>query len=448
MKRFLLPICIAAALLAALTVAACGLIRRDRLPADSARLPRDAVVAGEDVSRMTIAEARARLSGAWEPPEYRLILPDGAETLPASALGVSADVDAALLQTLNGEPVASLPLCVDTDALREGIAAFVARHDRTATDATVIFVPGSAEAFSYTAEREGLLIDSDALYQAVLRAIQAGDTRIEVPCSVQAPAVTEAALREEHRLIGTFTTSFAKSPHNAENRVFNICKAAEAIDGTVLEPGATFDCNAVLGDRNGENGWRMAAAISGGRYVQEYGGGVCQVSSTLFNAVLLADLTITERHPHSWPMGYVDIGRDATISTGGKNFCFVNSTSAPLTVAAVVDEQAQTVTLSLYGTPALPEGQYVVVSSENTGTLPALPDEVLLDESLPNQTRVVEREGRQGRTARTYKTYYAADGTQLRRELVYEDVYRSIAARIYVSTDLYAAETAATGGGA
>ncbi|MDD6888326.1 MAG: VanW family protein, partial [bacterium] len=232
-------------------------------------------------------------------------------------------------------------------------------------------------------------------------------------------------------------------PQNAADRVFNIRKAAAAIDGVILAPDAAFDCNAVLGDRNEENGWRMAAGIRGGQYVQEYGGGVCQVSSTLFNAVMMADLPITERHPHSWPMSYVDIGRDATISTGGKNFCFVNSTGAPLTLSASVDGEGQTVTVALYGTPVLPDGQYITVSSERTGTLPALPDELLLDESLPYGTRVVEREGREGRTARTYKEYHAADGTLLRRELAYEDTYRSISARVYVSTDLYAAKTTA-----
>ena len=360
------------------------------------------------------------------------------ETLDAAALGVSCDVNAALLSAVIGEAVEELPLTIDAEAMRAAVRSFAEAHTRAPEDATVAFLPGSAEAFAYTPERTGLTVDEDALYQAVLRAVQGGETEIEVPCSVQEPAVTEAALQQERQLLGSYTTSFGRSPYNVANRVFNICKAADAIDGTVLEPGETFDCNAVLGDRNEENGWRMAAGIRSGQYVQEYGGGVCQVSSTLFNAVLEAALTITERHPHSWPMGYVDIGRDATISTGGKNFCFVNSTDAPLTLSAVADEEEMTVTLSLYGVPALPEGQYIVVSSEQTGTLPALPDEVLLDESLPYGTRVVDREGRRGRTARTYQEYYAADGTLLRRELAYEDTYRSIAARIYVSTDLYA----------
>lgn len=69
--------------------------------------------------------------------------------------------------------------------------------------------------------------------------------------------------------------------------------------------------NAILGPRNAENGWKEATGIRDAVYVQEYGGGVCQVSSTLYNAVLMADLTVTDRTHHSWPLGYVDIGRDA-----------------------------------------------------------------------------------------------------------------------------------------
>ncbi len=423
--------------------AACGLFHYDALPDDDTRLADKTAIAGVDVSRLTIAEARAQLPQT--PPAYRFHLPDQTVSVEAGALGIGYDLDAALLMAVNGEPAETLLLRVDTDALARALQAFAEQHTAEAADAVATFTGGSSEPFSFTAARTGVEIDTDALFQTVLRAVQSGQTDIAVPHSVLHPAVTEEELRAQNQCLGRFTTSFAKSPQNAADRVFNIKKAAAAIDGVTLQPNAAFDCNAVLGDRNEENGWRTAAGIRGGRYVQEYGGGVCQVSSTLFNAVMMADLSITERHPHSWPMSYVDIGRDATISTGGKNFCFVNSTGAPLTLSAWVDEDEQTVTVSIYGTPVLPDGQYVTVVSERTGTLPALPEELLLDESLPYGTRVVEREGREGRTARTYKEYRAKDGTLLRREVAYEDIYRSISARVYVSTDLYAAEAAAAG---
>ena len=428
-------------LLALVLSAGCGLFHYDVLPDEDTRLPDRTAIAGVDVSRLTIREARTRLPQT--PPAYRFRLPDRTVELEAGAIGIGYDLDAALLGAVNGEPAEALLPEVNTGALHKAMEAFAKQYSAGAVDAAATFTGGSSEPFSFTDARPGIEIDADALFQAVLRAVQAQQTEIAVPHSVLQPAVTAADLRAQNQCLGRFTTSFAKSPQNAADRVFNIRKAAAAIDGVILAPDAAFDCNAVLGDRNEENGWRMAAGIRGGQYVQEYGGGVCQVSSTLFNAVMMADLPITERHPHSWPMSYVDIGRDATISTGGKNFCFVNSTGAPLTLSASVDGDGQTVTVALYGTPVLPDGQYITVSSERTGTLPALPDELLLDESLPYGTRVVEREGREGRTARTYKEYHAADGTLLRRELAYEDTYRSISARVYVSTDLYAAKTAA-----
>lgn len=433
MKRALFCLFVAALLCAA----GCGPIRHETLPGDASRLPEDVTVAGQDLSRLTVGDARARLTAELPERTYRLRLPDQTVSMSAESLGISYDVDKALLLAINGEEANAVPLDVDTTVLLKALRAFAAQYSSAPSDAMVTFALGSAEPFVYTTERTGLTVDTDKLYQAVLRAVETGDTEVQVPYSERVPTVTEADVRAKNQCLGLYTTSFAKAPYNVKDRVFNIKKAAALIDGMVLEPGQTFDCNAALGDRNEENGWRMAAGIRNGQYVQEYGGGVCQVSSTLFNAVMMADLSIAERYPHSWPMGYVDIGRDATISTGGKNFCFVNTSSATITLSASVNEEEQTLTIALYGSPTLPDGQYISIASERTGMLPELPDEIRLDESLPYQTRVIEREGRQGRTARTYKEYYASDGTLLRRETVYEDTYRSISALVYVSTDLY-----------
>lgn len=107
--------------------------------------------------------------------------------------------------------------------------------------------------------------------------------------------------RADTQLITEFSTSFKSATYGKANRVFNIAKAAELIDGTTIAPGEEFDMNAILGPRNAENGWKEATGIRDAVYVQEYGGGVCQVSSTLYNAVLMADLRVTDRTHHSWP---------------------------------------------------------------------------------------------------------------------------------------------------
>ena len=194
--------------------------------------------------------------------------------------------------------------------------------------------------------------------------------------------------------------------------------------------------NETILDRSKENGYFLAPAIRNGTYEQEYGGGVCQVSSTLFNAVMMADLPVTERHHHSWPMTYVPIGRDATISTGYKDFKFVNGTEGELVIFAHLDRKAKTVTVQLYGIHSA-DFDHIEVTSKRTGSLPAKGTKVLLDESLSAGSRVEERKERQGKTSVTYKEYYDANGELMRREKAYEDSYPSIEGLVYVSADIY-----------
>ncbi len=415
-------------------------------PKDDARLKKNIVIDGINVSAMTVLEARTRLAAdAQSRLERRtvlLVLPDSEVPVSFHTLGARLDVESAItaaarLRSRGGARVISTKLAVDMPQLTEALRQFVQQYERPASNAALEINASLASPVSYKPEQTGLDIDDDALLTLVSEVLQNGlDARVVVPCTSIAPETTEATLLASTALVAQYTTEFDSKTLAAENRVFNMQKAADRINGMELAPAQTFDCNAVLGDRTEENGWKTAPGIRNGRYEDEYGGGVCQISSTLFNAVLMADLTITERHPHSWPMGYVDIGRDATISTGGKNFCFVNDSGAPLKLFIHVDTDARTVTASIYGKP-LPDGQYIEITSEKTGTLENAGQIVMLDESLPYQTESIEREARDGKTSVTYKEYHAADGSLLRREVAYKDTYKAIDGLTYVSTDLY-----------
>ena len=428
---------ITTAFITALLFSACG----QRQAGDDFRLKKGIVVDGVNVSAMTVGEARralrqaakARLAAA----EITLLLPEDSATFSAEALGADYDVEtslqqAARLRARGGERSITSALTVDEAALDAALCAYAEENESPPLDAAVTVAPEARQPVVYSPERDGLSIHRDTLKELLAAALAAGESRvIETPHTRLSPDVTVAALRRERTMIAQYATSFEKAPYDAENRVFNIQKTADAINGLVLRPGESFDCNAVLGDR--------AAAIRSGRYELEYGGGVCQVSSTLFNAVLMADLTILERHPHSWPMGYVEIGRDATISTGGKNFRFVNDSQEEIQLFVHADMEQKTVTASIYGAP-LPEGMYIDVLSEKTGTLESAGETVMLDESLPGGTREVLREARDGKTSVTYKEYHASGGGLLSREVVYEDTYRAIDGLTYVSTDLYYGE--------
>ncbi len=303
-----------------------------------------------------------------------------------------------------------------------------------AQDAKIQYSDDPTEPITFVSEAAGQRIDEEALQEALATA----DTvsRITVDLQPVEASVTSEELKARYTLLSEFSTSFKGSTLGRKNRVNNMALAASRINGIVLEPGEEFSMNKTILDRTKENGYYLAPAIRNGTYEKEYGGGVCQVSSTLFNAVMMADLTVTERHHHSWPMHYVPIGRDATIATGYKDFKFVNSTEGELVIFAHLDKKAKKVTIRLYGIHS-PDFDHIVIVSKRTGSLPAKGTKVKLDESLSAGSRVEERKERRGKTSVTYKEYYDAAGKLIRREKVYEDSYPSIEGLVYVAANLY-----------
>ncbi len=393
---------------------------------------------GIDVSGMEVARARRALIAQREAYlsslEYEIRAGEGSVHANAAELGASSDLDDVLLKTLclsQYYPSANKPRAFHT-ALTVDERKIAAQAENIAAALSVAPQNAAAEydreagEFAYMEAVNGLSVDAQRLADQLKIAVLAERGASIEPYTTAIPAeYTAEHARADTQRIAEFATSFSGSTYGKANRVFNIAKAAELIDGTTLAPGEEFDMNAILGPRNGENGWKEATGIRDAVYVQEYGGGVCQVSSTLYNAVLMADLAVTDRTHHSWPLGYIDIGRDATISTGGPNFKFKNTQAVPITVGAKVDETAKTVTVCLYGRP-LADGVTIRIASEKIETLPEPETEIVEDESLAPGVRQLVRKPRRGSVSVTYKEYYDAAGNFLRRERVSKDKYRSI----------------------
>lgn len=182
-------------------------------------------------------------------------------------------------------------------------------------------------------------------------------------------AMLERLLRPETRgeapmggftqVLGEFTTHF----DDTTNSAFNIKRSAQLLDRLVLQPGETMSFNAVTGPADGIHGYKMSTVLSGGRYVPGWGGGVCQTSTTLFNAALLSGLTIVERHTHSLKSAYVDYGRDATVSSPYLDLSLRNPYDCPVKVAARWGEGYVTFYILAPGSLSLPQ---IVLSVENT----------------------------------------------------------------------------------
>ena len=325
-------------------------------------------------------------------------------------------------------------LAIDQKVFKAFYQRLNERYGTPAQDARILYSDDPASPITFVDEMAGQRIVEDTLAQALIE--EASAASIIVDMEPVAAGVTAKELRTKYALVAEYTTSFKGSTLSRKNRVNNMALAAQRINGVVIAPGEEFSMNETILDRSKENGYFLAPAIRNGTYEQEYGGGVCQVSSTLFNAVMMANLTVTERHHHSWPMTYVPIGRDATISTGYKDFKFVNDTEGEVIIFANLDRSAKTVTVRLYGIHSA-DFDHIEVTSKRTGSLPAKGTKVLLDESLSAGSRVEERKERRGKTSVTYKEYYDAEGQLIKKETACEDSYPSIEGLVYVSSDLY-----------
>ena len=211
----------------------------------------------------------------------------------------------------------------------------------TVKDAEIGEFNPSTKEFTITPEETGMTIDIDAAVEKVKELFDNAEYTgsVVVPSVKKEPEVTTEKLKANFGLRGEHTT---KASNNA-NRNTNLSQACKKINGTILKPGQEFSFNKVVGKRTREAGFKEATVILGGRYEQGLGGGVCQVSGTLYDAVLKSDLKITERHPHAWPSDYVLEGLDATVDYGSLDFKFKNNTDYQIIILMWFDSSKREV---------------------------------------------------------------------------------------------------------
>lgn len=207
------------------------------------------------------------------------------------------------------------------------------------------------------------------------------------------------------QLISTFSTYYGES---SDNRKDNISLAASKINGTVLYPEDEFSFNDVVGVRSEDAGFKSAYIIKDGEFIEGVGGGVCQVSTTLYNAVLLADLTVSCVRPHSLAVSYVSPSFDAMVSSGS-DFRFVNTLSAPVTIK--MSANGKFVKCEIYGV----KGRTVRRVSETIETIP-YEIEYRIDETLKYGEEVVDSFGHNGLKSIGYLEYTDGHKVKIRQD--------------------------------
>ena len=191
----------------------------------------------------------------------------------------------------------------------------------------------------------GKELDIASTKEAIYDAIKNKDYKtIDLKVNIKEPKVTTEAAQSVNSLLAEFSTKFST---DNENRVTNIKISANSTSDVLLMPGEEFSYNNQTGKRTKANGYQDAPVIINGKLEQDVGGGVCQVSSTLFNSALYSGLDITSRRNHSLKSSYVSIGRDAMVSDGGSDFRFKNPYSHPVYIKNVVNDGV--ITSRVYG---------------------------------------------------------------------------------------------------
>ena len=298
----------------------------------------------------------------------------------------NAIVDGKLAETIKVSVEAQNPDAINPDS-------FVKEYNRDPKDATVT---ENGDEISIIPEVIGVKIDK-AEAREILEKNKNNAEAYTIPAVITHPEITAAKLEAEYTdtVIGTYSSSYSTS---SANRKTNIHLASDKINSLILNPGEVFSFNDVVGPRNAANGYKIAQVYSGGKAVDGIGGGICQVSSTLYNAVVFADLEIVSRRNHTLPVSYVPLGRDATVSYGTIDFKFKNNKETPVKLEVLHD--GSTLTVNIYGRKKYIKD--ISIETAITGTIPYSVSEVNDDTMYEGESKV-EETGANGTRVEAYK---------------------------------------------
>lgn len=312
---------------------------------------------------------------------------------------------------------------LDTSGLDEKVkaeaAACGAKWDKKAKNGSIDKFDAASGKFVFAGEENGFAIDQDKLAADISQALKDKkfDAKITATGSDVAPEISAASAKEKYKTISSFTTNTTAN----QNRNTNVRLAAEAINGTVIKPGQEFSFNGTVGQRTEAKGYKGAAAYNNGEVVQEIGGGVCQVSTTLYNAVFKAGLKISSRRSHTFEPSYVTPGRDATVSWDQPDFKFINNSSTAIGLRASYADQK--VTVSVYGIPILEDGITWDLDSKKVEDLGTPNPTYEEDQTLQPGEEVIKSKGSAGSRWETYKVVYK-NGKEISRELDHKTTYK------------------------
>ena len=403
-------------------------------------------VEGLDVGGLTKDEAKNKLKKNIEDSlkTKTLIIYDNSteKSIPYSEIGITYSLDKALDSAFELSHKGNIwkkyqiskngldtpkEFTLDKKISDDKILAFIRDNSSTfsvsAKNASMVRKNGG---FIITEETEGRLVDENTTLNDIKECLETSDAEIiKVPVSfkIDKPQYSSEIFEQSQTLIASFSTSYNNA---SANRNENLKVAAQKVS-SILLPDEIFYLSNQLEPFTEAAGYKNAGVIINGKVEDGLGGGVCQVASTLYNAILLTDIEVVYRQNHSLPVAYVPLGRDATYATDVIDFKFKNNTGYPLTVEGYCKDNK--VYVNLYGHKSFVPEYEVKFESVVTEVIPAPQTKYEEDTSLPAGKEVVQVKALDGKRVKLYKVYYQ-NGKVINKEVIDSSYYKPRAAVI------------------
>ena len=344
------------------------------------------------------------------------------------------------VKALEGEAVMRYTtLSYDLSSVNQILTQIKQEVDQAPVSATRVSDDTQWPPFSYTDDVPGQQLDITGLNEKICDMVDRLESGVVdlTPTSVQAP-ITREYLEGQIVKLATYETAIAKSGNYAENRHENIRIGTEKFNHLTIKAGESVSFNKVTGKRSAQNGYQISLELAYGEYVEGYGGGICQVSSTLYNAVVAAGLEVSTRSQHSLASSYVPMGLDATVSDDRLDFVFKNNTGADIFIETNYYQKKDKYyycQFTIYGRPD-PNGYTYKLESQVRETLPIpeptyKPDKeakyVVYDDEMHQTSK-----GSEGYVVDVYLVTMDANGLEVSRTLDHTDTYKATQPVYYV----------------
>jgi len=340
----------------------------------------------------------------------------------AAALGKKGNIVKrykAMQDLKHGNKVYDLKLALDRDLIKAVLEEQCAEYDIPSVNNTITRVDGQFVIEEGQAgERVNVEESLNQIYEYITNGWNYQDASIDLAIDVSEPKGSVEELQKMTDVLGTFTTSYSTS---SSSRCKNIENGARLINGTLLYPGDEFSTYDTIKPFTEANGYYPAGSYMNGKVVDSLGGGICQVSTTLYNAVLLSELEVTERHNHSMIIAYVKPSMDAAIAeSAGKDFRFVNRWENPVYIEGVTE--GKQITFTIYGVEQRDPSRVVRYESETLST--TRPDhEIITPTSGQGVGYISVESAHVGYTAQLWKIV-EENGAEVSREVINKSSYK------------------------